>query len=212
MPSVAAAAILALVSSGAPVAGCDAPGEREPAPVEQDGPTGELLSSIRPRAVLLVVADTTRADFVSFAGHHRRTTPFLDKLARNGVIFDNAYAPSSWTVPSMASLFTSLNPTSHGVVVGGFRDQVARKDYVVPRLPETFETLAETFKLAGYRTVGAAANRFLAAETGFDQGFDEYYQRANFIGANRLNKIASKRMRWAYRQYLQTIGEDLAQA
>jgi arylsulfatase A-like enzyme len=191
-------AILCLVAVVVEAPGCASSDAESPtAPQGRDDPTG-LISSEPPRAVLLVVADTTRADFVSFGGHYRKTTPYLDRLARKGVVFDNAYAPSSWTVPSMASLFTSLHPTSHGVVVGGFRDQVARTEYVVPQLPESLETLAETFKKAGYRTVGAAANRFLATETGFAQGFDEYYQKARFIEANKLNKIAARRMRWAF--------------
>ena len=56
----------------------------------------------RPTAVVLVVVDTLRADFTSYAGYPKSTTPVLDRLAAEGVVFEQAYAPSGWTVPSMA--------------------------------------------------------------------------------------------------------------
>jgi len=190
-----AAALICFFAAGALAPGCSSP-------APGDSPTaagrGELLGQARPRAVLLVVADTTRADFVSFNGHWRETTPYLDRLADDGVVFDNAYAPSSWTLPSVASLFTSLHPKSHGVVVGGFRDQVERTDYVIPHVPRSLETMAETFQRAGFRTIGAAANRFLAAETGFGQGFDQYYNKARYVDADVLDKIAIRRFKRAF--------------
>jgi hypothetical protein len=69
-----------------------------------------------PERILLITIDTLRADAVSFELDSEDKTPFLASLARDAVVFRNAYAPSSWTVPSMASLFTSLAPSSHGVV------------------------------------------------------------------------------------------------
>ena len=66
----------------------------------------------RPSAIVLVTVDTLRADAVSFAGYGLPTTPFLDRMAQDGVVFTQAYAPSSWTPPSMASIFTGLAPSS----------------------------------------------------------------------------------------------------
>jgi arylsulfatase A-like enzyme len=154
-----------------------------------------------PAAVVLVVVDTLRADMVSFGGHHLRTTPFIDRLARRGVVFTAAYAPSSWTVPSMASLHTSLHPASHGIVSGFVRqdgsDEVARQQV----LGDSFVTLAEAFGNSGYKTVGVAANRHLAAKLGFGQGFDVYYEEADFIhAAKTFNQVAETHLERAFGQ------------
>ncbi len=145
----------------------------------------------RPAAVVLVTIDTLRADALSFAGRHRSTSPFLDQLAREGIAYDQAYAPSSWTAPSMASLFTGLDPRSHGVVSGHIdREPSAGEPQraVQPVLAESLTTLAESFQRAGYATVGAPANLHLASALGFAQGFDAYFQQARFVDGPELNR------------------------
>ena len=74
-----------------------------------------------PSIVVLVSVDTLRADVVSFDGYARPTTPFMDHLAADGVVFTNAYSTSSWTPPAMGSLLTGLYPTSHGVTTGNIQ-------------------------------------------------------------------------------------------
>jgi tetratricopeptide (TPR) repeat protein len=69
--------------------------------------------------LVLVVIDTLRADHVGAYGYGRPTTPRIDALARRGVRFARASAPSSWTLPSVASIFTSLPPPEHGAVAWG---------------------------------------------------------------------------------------------
>ena len=64
--------------------------------------------------VVCIVIDTLRADHLPMYGHERDTAPFMNQLAEEGVVFENTYAPSSWTAPSTASLFTSLYPFQHG--------------------------------------------------------------------------------------------------
>src|SRR5271157_759836 len=66
--------------------------------------------------IVLIVWDTTRADHFSSYGYFRNTTPNVDQFARRGVLFENAISPSSWTLPAMASVFTSLLPHQHGAV------------------------------------------------------------------------------------------------
>lgn len=145
----------------------------------------------RPKAVVLVTIDTLRADAVSFAPDGPNTTPFLATLAADGIVFDNAYAPSSWTAPSMASLFTGLEAKSHGVVRGAMSarrpdgSQTAVNQRV---LPASLPTLAESFQAAGFRTVGVAANRHLARNLGFAQGFDSYLDDAPFLDADEVNR------------------------
>jgi len=138
-----------------------------------------------PSAVVLVSVDTLRADSVSFGRRRTPTTPFTERLAHGGVVFDNAYATSSWTPPSMGSLLTGLYPTSHGVTSGDIRN---RGKVEQPVLPESLTTLAEVFRSAGYTTIGVPANRHLMASLGFAQGFDHYYAPANFHTAEALNR------------------------
>ena len=63
-----------------------------------------------------MTVDTRRADRLGAYGSTRGLTPFLDELAARGVVFEQAFAQSSWTNPSVASLFTSRFPSQHGVV------------------------------------------------------------------------------------------------
>jgi len=112
--------------------------------------------------VLLIVIDTLRADHVGWSGERRQLTPFLDALAQSGHTFTNAYAQSSWTAPSMASLFTSRYPSQHGVRTGR------------SVLVDAEVTLAEVLKHHGYTTGAFGANRVLRADLGWQQGFDAY--------------------------------------
>jgi hypothetical protein len=68
------------------------------------------------RAVVLVSIDTLRRDHVSLYGYPRKTTPGLEDLAADAIVFDDAVSTSSWTLPAHASLFTSLYPSFHGAV------------------------------------------------------------------------------------------------
>lgn len=116
----------------------------------------------RPRGpnVVLIVADTLRADRLGAYGDRRGLTPFLDELAARGIVFRNAYASSSWTCPSIASLFTSRYPSQHRV-----------HDFD-SKLPESEVTLAERFGAHRYFTAAFSANFRLSKALGYAQGFD----------------------------------------
>jgi arylsulfatase A-like enzyme len=133
--------------------------------------------------VVLISIDTLRADRCSLYGSPRPTTPFLEELAKNAVVFDAAYGTSSWTPPSMASLFTGLPPRAHGVIKGTIRDGQA---FNQEQLDDSFTTLAEIFQAAGYETIGVSSNAHLAKRTGFAQGFKTFrelpWQSAHEIG------------------------------
>jgi arylsulfatase A-like enzyme len=140
--------------------------------------------------VVVVLVDTLRADHLPTYGYPRATAPFLDSLARDGVVFENAWSTSSWTAPAAASLFTSLYPQEHGVVHGLDRraDGAPGGDRrLVNRIPDGEQTLAEMFKAAGYRTLGVSDNAHVSRETGFHQGFDEF-ESATGATAERLHK------------------------
>jgi arylsulfatase len=110
--------------------------------------------------VVIVVIDTLRADRLGVERDGRSLTPFLDSLSDRAVVYRNAYAPSPWTNPSVASLLTSRFPSQHGIV---WFDTV---------LSESEETLAEVLRKHGYATAGFVANPLLRAKYGFGQGFD----------------------------------------
>jgi arylsulfatase A-like enzyme len=109
---------------------------------------------------LLIVIDTLRADAVSAYGFVEGTTPTLDALAAEGTLYTNALAPSSWTVPSHATLFTGHGIDAHGVGVEGRVE-----------LPEKVETLAERFLAEGYVTGGISENMMVSPPFGMGQGF-----------------------------------------
>jgi len=115
--------------------------------------------------VLMISVDTLRADHVGAYGYGRATTPTIDALASSGVCFENAYAPSPWTRPSHASLFTGLYPHRHGAV--SFETQIRRD--VVP--------LAEILTRWGYETAAFISNTNLTPND-FGRGFRTFHHAA----------------------------------
>jgi arylsulfatase A-like enzyme len=77
--------------------------------------TGACSEPAPPRSILLISLDTLRPDHLGAYGYERATSPRLDTLASQGVLFENAVSPAPWTLPSHASLFTGLYPSHHGM-------------------------------------------------------------------------------------------------
>lgn len=122
---------------------------------------GGCAPAVRPNVIVISI-DTLRADRLGCYGHERETSPRIDRLAANGVLFENAFSPTAWTLPGHASLFSGLRPRRHGAV----RAQTAiRQD--VP-------LLAEILKEHGYATAAVVNAPFLQAKFGFDRGFDTF--------------------------------------
>lgn len=120
--------------------------------------------------VLLIVLDTERAASTSLHGHTRRTTPFLEELARRGVWFTRAIAPQSWTLPSHAAMFT------------GHRVDELGTDWNTP-LDSRYPTLAEVLTQRGYATAGFVANiKYLSDVFGLDRGFGVWQDQAVTAG------------------------------
>jgi len=152
-----------------------------------------LLRKSPPRPnVVVVVIDTLRADRLPFYGYAKETAPFLTKLAAGGVVFEKAYAASSWTAPATASIFTGLYPFQHGVVMGLFAQVRLIKKYPhikINRIPEMITTLPEVFRRAGYRTYGISDNVNISDKQGFEQGFDRLLSYSH-NGARFITKKA----------------------
>jgi arylsulfatase A-like enzyme len=115
--------------------------------------------------VLVVVFDALRADHLSQYGYALPTSPGLDRLAETGSVFLRAYAPTSYTTASTASILTGQSPLRHGT-----RRQGARLD-------ASIVTLAELVSAEGFVTRGISFNPVVAHATGFAQGFDDFVER-----------------------------------
>ncbi len=123
--------------------------------------------------VLLISVDTLRPDHLGSYGYHRETSPHLDRLAREGVLFENAISSSSWTLPAHAALITGLVDSVHGCLdTNG-------------RLTEDHTTLAERLKSAGYTTVGFFSGPYLYPVFGLAQGFDKYVDCTSYPRLNQ---------------------------
>jgi arylsulfatase len=132
--------------------------------------------------ILLVTFDTLRTDHVSSNGYPKRTTPFIDSLAKQGIRFSRAYSSSSWTVPALASLMTSTYAERHGMDVNR---RVNRQAGVIPKeLPMLAELLGET----GYESFGITANFGLLQLQGFDRGFDRFVS-PGAVGAEEVEGL-----------------------
>jgi len=132
-------------------AGCDAPRLE----VEADP------AAAQPHVIFYLI-DALRADHLGVYGYGRPTSPNVDAWATEAVVFDTAYAPASWTRPSVASLMTGRVPSRHGALGRAHR---VRPDVL---------TLAEMLKSEGYATAAFVSNPNVLPEFGFERGFDTY--------------------------------------
>lgn len=157
-------------------------------------PSAVSLLTLRdePRTVVMIVADTLRADYLPFYGHPRDTAPFLSSLMSNAVVFDRAYSASSSTAPAMASVFTSLYPSSHGVVTGLITQRsLAKRGHSIKlnRIPDHLTTLGSMLSAAKYRAFGVSDNPNISPDLGFVRGF-ERFETFRYRGAPEVNKVA----------------------
>jgi arylsulfatase A-like enzyme len=127
--------------------------------------------------ILLITLDTTRWDYVSAYGQRENIPPAIDTLAKEGVLYKNAISPSSWTLPSHASIFTGLLPTFHGAHYVKTDAEVDDALFKANKLSPDLPTLAEELKKAGYRTGAIIGGPLLHSRFGVDRGFDYYYDK-----------------------------------
>ncbi len=116
-----------------------------------------------PLSALLLTVDTTDPEALSCYGGPRGLTPNLDRLAAEGILFENARAVAPLTLPAHAAILTGLYPLRHSVRRNG--DSV---------LPGEALTLAEQARAAGFQTAAFVAAVVLDPDFGLDQGFDVY--------------------------------------
>jgi arylsulfatase A-like enzyme len=129
---------------------------------------GSIVETVRGghglQGVVMILIDTVRKDHLGCYGYGRPTSPSIDSLAAGGIIFRNAVSQSSWTRPSVASLFTATYPRDLGILAEDYRQKL------VPGYP----TLARAFRESGFVTRAIVTNVHLKPFFGLHQGFDAH--------------------------------------
>lgn len=160
-----------------------------------DGSTGSAVPRRPPQVddIVLVTIDTLRADALGFAGREDVATPHLDRLAASGLVFTDAHAHNTVTLPSHANILTGRYPYEHGI-----RDN---SGFV---LPASITNGAEYFATAGFVT-GAVVGAFpLSAKYGLDRGFGTYdddypsgAEQSSFsIAERRGDEVVARALDW----------------
>ncbi len=129
------------------------------------GGCGDKAPALGDIPVIIYVVDTLRADRLGLYGYVRPTSPNIDSLAAESVVFDQAYAAAPWTPPSVASLITSTFPCEHRVISS------ARQ------LHGSVKTLAQSLLQSGYYTGGFYENSWVGSEMGLSRGFSNFVER-----------------------------------
>jgi arylsulfatase len=146
-----------------------APASPAPADPRADG----LRARLRDANVMLVILDAARAHSMSAYGYARPTTPQLERLASEGVLFERAYTPAVFTLSAMASLWTSRLPLEHHAGIA----------HDAP-LPSSLPTLAERLNAHGIVTAGFIANSMAGPAFGLARGFEQFEEVHLEHGAN----------------------------
>ncbi len=137
--------------------------------------------------LLLISLDTLRSDRLSSYGHHRYTSPYMDKLAGKGVRFERVFSQSPRTLPSHMTIFTGLYPSSHGA----HYNKAHTSSYPLSR---ENGTLPRWLKSGGYRTAAWTGGGQMSAEHGFGRGFEIYKD-------NYLRFISTKKLIFPYKWF-----------
>ncbi len=140
--------------------------------------------------LVLITVDTLRPDRLGFNGAAHPTSPTIDRLAREGVVFSNATSVAGWTLPSMATIFTGQNPKDHGAVDFHWS------------LDTSLPTLAGVLREHGYDTYGFVSHIMLTPTYGMGDGFAHFDFSVLNVGhphevmtSQKLMEIARKGMR-----------------
>jgi arylsulfatase A-like enzyme len=178
----------AAVLDGARLTAPTPPDDRgtQPATQPDAGPgppaTGAAAAAPRRPNLLIYLVDTLRADHLGVYGYRRPTSPRLDAFAGDAVLFEQAFAQSSWTKASVASIFSGVWPRAHGL-----HNPEDAFSAALPTLPELLRT-------AGYDTAAIATNAYISREAGFGRGFDHFVYLPH--APNRSTNVHRKAVEW----------------
>ena len=146
--------------------------------------------------IVLISLESVRADHLGCYGYERPTSPALDALAEESVVYDDAHAVTSWTLPTHASLFTGLYPNAHQVIGS------------LGRLDKSYTTLAEILTEYGYHCGGVISGPYLREAHGLNQGF-AWYDEATSSPSQALahTEVTCPRMEAGLQNFLTRIRE-----
>ena len=133
------------------------------------------MANNRPN-ICFILIDSVRADHFPCYGYSRIETPNIDRMAKEGVVYDNAIVAAPWTLQSVSSIFTGLYPSQHGVSWG---HQI---------LDEEHSTVAQMLRDGGYHTVGWSANPWVDPRTNLSRGFNEFVQTGRIFNTSTPSK------------------------
>ncbi len=126
--------------------------------------------------IVVIVLDAVRAKNLPFYGYQHDTTPFLSSIKDELAIYENAISSSYWTMPSVASLFTGMYTSAHGLLVDGCT------------IDEGLLSLPVMLNQNGYRCAGFVRNVYVSEYTGLNRGFDDFYTK---YSVDKLKEIAA---------------------
>jgi len=132
--------------------------------------------------VVLISIDMLRPDHLNCYGYPRDTSPAIDQLADEGVLFENVISSASWTLPAHCAMLTGLTDSVHGCM------------NTENKLDPSRITLAERLRDAGYSTFGFFSGPYLHPVFGLDQGFDEYVDCTSYPTVSRDAALAAGRV------------------
>jgi arylsulfatase A-like enzyme len=135
--------------------------------------------------IVFYIIDGARADLMSVYGYNRRTTPFLERLAAEGAIFENAYSNSTWTKVSNPTFMTSL----HHSVLGGYQSENNP-------LPDQAVTMAQHVHRVGYQTGVFTSNAYCGTMSGFDRGVDALREAEAEINSQSSKELQEDFWNW----------------
>lgn len=139
--------------------------------------------------VVMVVVDTLRADHLDDYGYERATMGPMRQLSLESTRYSRCYAPSSWTRPSVATIFSGLMPARHQAKISGTN-----------RLNTAIPTLAEVLRDAGWSTAGFSANVVVSKKVDFDQGFETFVDyEGGVLGYPDIERLLSLARSWLFK-------------
>jgi len=153
--------------------------------------------------LVLITVDTLRADHLSCYDYEGIKTPSIDSLAQQGVLFKKTFSAAPWTCPSMASIFTSLYPVAHGMVLHPIRNSKQFR-----ALSPKLTTLTEILKKGGAETHALSEQIWCSQTFGFAQGFDSFKMLAEGtrdltdLALERIEKLTNEQPFFLYLHYL----------
>jgi len=168
-------AVAALLIIGPVLGGCSGPDRSDTAGPEMPAQDG----AARPTNVVLISIDSLRADHLGAYGYERPTSPRIDRLALAGVVFENAFSTTTWTLPSHLSMLTSLYPEVHGVTGDN------------QRISDDATLVSETLQQHGYLTGGIVSGPYLNRQFGFAQGFDSYDDETTTMSGEASHSLST---------------------